>query len=146
MIRGGRLPFYPQFLLTAIIQTGKTVLCSTIIENVESWCCPETRCVYFYFDFSDPAKKNVVNMLYSFLAQLSIQEIHADVRRLYEACGRGNLGATVTQLTNTLITIARERKTTYVLVDALDESSDREALSDIITTIHQSGQFNLLLT
>ena len=42
--------------LHGIPGAGKTILYSTIIENVISGCSPESRCVYFYFDFSDSAK------------------------------------------------------------------------------------------
>jgi NACHT domain len=132
--------------LHGIPGAGKTVLCSTIIENVMKRCSPESHCLYFYFDFSDSAKQKVINMLYSFLSQLSINHIPSDVRKLYEVCGDGAREATVTQLTTTLLSITRELKSVYIIVDALDESSDRGTLPAVIRDLCQSDQINMLIT
>src|SRR5271169_1937868 len=126
---------------------GKTILCSTIIENVKSRCSRDDVCLYFYFDFNDPLKQNVVNMLYSFLAQLSSSSIPAEVKQLYERCNNGTREATVTQLTETILSIASHEKRMFIVIDALDESSDWTALLKVITTILQcNGEINLLMT
>src|SRR5271169_3087055 len=65
--------------LHGIPGAGKTILCSTIIENVKSRCSPEIPCLYFYFDFSNPQKQKVTNMLYSLIAQLSTSRVPIEV-------------------------------------------------------------------
>ena len=132
--------------LHGIPGAGKTVLFSTIVENVKSRCSSQSRCIYFYFDFSDPSKQKVVNMLYSFLSQLSIEHIHSDIRQLYESCGKGTREASIPQLTATLLAIIRDINSIYILVDALDESSERGALLDSIKTMCQSDNINMLVT
>jgi hypothetical protein len=61
-------------------------------------------------------------------------------------CGQGTRKATITQLTTTLLSITHEIKSVYMLVDGLDESVDHRTLTDVITTLHQSHQINLLVT
>ena len=133
--------------LHGIPGAGKTVLCSTIIENVKSRCSADVACLYFYFDFNNPLKQAVVNMLYSFLAQLSSSAIPSEVRQLYDRCGNGTQEATVTQLIETVLSIADHGKRIFMIIDALDESSDWKALLKVIKTILQSSSdINLLMT
>ena len=136
--------------LHGIPGAGKTVLCSTIIESIKSRCSPRTSCLYFYFDFSDLQKQKVVNMLYSFLAQLSIAGVLPEVRSLFDVCGHGTREAIVIQLTETLLSVARQISSQtnpiYIMIDALDECSDRKILLNVIGTILESKQMNVLVT
>jgi hypothetical protein len=118
--------------LHGIPGAGKTVLCSTIIENVKSRCSEDDVCLYFYFDFSNPLKREVINMLYSFLAQLSLFTIHSEIKQLYERCSNGVQAATVKQLTDTILSIASHGKRLFIIIDALDESCDWKALLNIV--------------
>ena len=122
------------------------MLCSTIIENIKSRCPPQIPCLYFYFDFSDVQKQKVINMLYSFLGQLSITGVLSEVQRLYEVCGHGTRDATVAQLTETLLSIACQINSIYIVIDALDECSDRKTLLEVIKTICESKKINVLVT
>ena len=89
-------------------------------------------------------------MLYSFLAQLSITGVLPEVRRLFEVCGHGTREATVIQLTETLLSVARQISSQtnpiYIMIDALDECSDRKTLLNVIGTILESKQMNILVT
>ena len=89
-------------------------------------------------------------MLYSFLAQLSIAGVLPEVRRLFELCGQGTREATVIQLTETLLSVARQISSQtnpiYIMIDALDECSDRKTLLNEIGTILESKQMNVLVT
>jgi hypothetical protein len=132
--------------LHGIPGAGKTVLSSTIIENVKSRCSSDSVCLYFYFDFSNPQKQIVINMLYSFLAQLSSSTIPAEVRQLYERCNNGAHEAMIAQLIETLLSIAN-RKRMFIIIDALNESADWKCLLEVIKRIRQStSQINLLMT
>ena len=133
--------------LYGIPGAGKTVLCSTIIENVRSRCPSDVACLYYYFDFNNPLKGEVVNMLYSFLVQLSSSTVHTEVRRIYERCNNGVQDATTSQLIETLLSIANRGKRMFIIIDALDESSNWKALLEVIRTILQSdNEINLLMT
>ena len=93
-----------------------------LLKNVKLRCPPDAACIYFYFDFTDPQKQLTLNMLYSFLSQLSTGTIPAEVRQLYENCSNSTREATVTQLSNTLLSIAKQGKRIYIVMDALNVS------------------------
>jgi hypothetical protein len=134
--------------LYGIPGAGKTVLSSTIIESLKARLGRFPLC--FYFDFRDPQKQSVVNMLYSLLAQLSENKVPAEVQRLYESCAHGNRDASVSQLKEAFLSItkriASEQHATYLVIDALDECGDRETLMSVITEISESTSINLLAT
>jgi Cdc6-like AAA superfamily ATPase len=136
--------------LHGIPGAGKTVLSSTIIEDIKSRSYPPISCLYYYFDFSDMQKQKAVNMLYSFLAQLSATAVPSEVQLLFQQCGHGTHEVTVTQLNETLLRVARrmtsQNSPIYIVVDALDECSDRDALLEIIEVISSSKQISLLVT
>ena len=131
--------------LHGIPGAGKTVLCSTIIESIKSRS-PHVTCLYFYFDFSDFQKQNVNNMLYSFLAQLSATSVPSEIRHLYDICGRGTREATINELSGTLISIMRQMNKIYIVIDALDECSDRKTLLQILKTWCEMKDINTLFT
>jgi hypothetical protein len=53
---------------------GKTILSSTIIENIKALRAtkPSHKYIYFYFDFHDHHKQTVTGLLRSLIAQLSV--------------------------------------------------------------------------
>ena len=63
----------------------------------------------------------------------------------YQHCNKGTQDATIAQLTDTLIEIADHGNGMYIIVDALDESSDWKALLKVVDIILQS-KINLLMT
>ena len=119
-----------------------------LIENLKSRCSLQIPCVYYYFDFSNPQKQKVFNLLSSFLAQLSNSSIPLEVHRLYENCNHGNRDPTMAQLIDTFLSIIDKTKQTYIIIDALDESSksDRQSLFEVITTLQTHDKINLLMT
>jgi hypothetical protein len=133
--------------LRGIPGAGKTVLCSTIIEYIKSRCSKHDFCVYFYFDFNNRLKREVVNMLYSILTQLSSYTIHPEVMHLYARCNNGAQEPTVIQLTEAILSIASHGKRMFIIIDALDESSNWKMLLNALKTILQSSSdINLLMT
>ena len=134
--------------LYGIPGAGKTVLCSTIIESLKARLGRFPIC--FYFDFRDPQKQSVVNMLYSLLAQLSENKVPEEVQRLYESCAHGNRDAPVSQLKEAFLSITKrtafEQHTPYLVIDALDECGDREMLMSVIMEMCQNTSINLLAT
>ncbi|KAG9559507.1 MFS general substrate transporter, partial [Aureobasidium melanogenum] len=71
---------------------GKTVLASTIIENLTTDSHLKGAVIYFFFTFSDDSKQSLGHMLRSLIYQLirlygSTKTHHVD---LFESCGKGN--------------------------------------------------------
>jgi hypothetical protein len=133
--------------LHGIPGASKTVLCSMIIESIKAR--RSSYPLFFYFDFSDLQKQSVVNMLYSFLAQLSTGEIPLEIQQLYEFCFHGTRDATVTQLAGTFFSItkrlASHSRYTYLLIDALDECADRKSLMGVLKEICPHESVNILM-
>ena len=133
--------------LHGIPGAGKTVLCSTIIESIKS---RHVSPLFFYFDFNDQGKQSVTNMLYSFLAQLSIDRLPDAVQHLYATvCGKGTRDATIDELKETLISVADHRASEdriWIVIDALDECSRRKELLKVFKDICENGKINILVT
>jgi len=133
--------------LHGIPGAGKTVLCSTIIESIKS---RHVSPLIFYFDFNDQGKQSVTNMLYSFLAQLSIDRLPDAVQHLYATvCGKGTRDATIDELKETLISVADHRASEdriWIVIDALDECSRRKELLKVFKDICKNGKINILVT
>lgn len=62
--------------LHGIPGSGKTVLCSSIVEDLERWCGSRNGCilVYFFFDFTAPDKAIVRIFLQALLAQIVVRQ------------------------------------------------------------------------
>lgn len=115
---------------------GKTILSSTIIENVLYHCTndPGKVAAYFYFDFNDLRKQSSELMLKSLIAQLFRQcdRIPSALNSLFVS---GQQMPSVDSILHVLQQIIETQTTTYVILDALDECSDRAELMDAIDKI-----------
>ncbi|RMX87714.1 hypothetical protein D0869_02164 [Hortaea werneckii] len=71
---------------------GKTVLCSTVIEDIHKLCqhSPDTAYTMFYFSFSDKYKQASEYLIRSLVAQLGWREPgYSMLRQAYETSHRG---------------------------------------------------------
>jgi len=128
---------------------GKTILCSTIIESVRSRCTADEICAFFYFDSisGETQKHTICGMLSSFLAQISARQIEREVYQLYERCEKGRRAATVAEITETLFTLLSNGRKMYLIMDALDECSERPLLLNLVEQIlNVEGDIHVLLT
>jgi NACHT domain len=102
--------------------SGKTILCSTVIEQVVvlSQSSRDFHCAYFYFDFQ--RKWNVDDMLRSVIGQLcrSTGELPPPLRQLYQECQTGKPPFT-SSLLEIAVMLAGSVKRTFLILDALDE-------------------------
>src|SRR6202035_2231922 len=136
--------------LHGIPGAGKTILCSTIIEHIKALHPIQSanRYAYFYFDFNDARKQTVAGMLSSLIAQLCVSGSHvpSNVHELYKQC-KGSQPS-MESLFEILLSLLTSSHQTYLIMDALDESSEREDLLDVITRIIQMplAHVNLLVT
>ena len=133
---------------------GKTVLCSTAIENVleeRSMSTDKTIGVaYFYFDFNNRDQQYCDTMLRSVISQLWLQdrEDANAVDALYSACGSGASQPSSTMLKNTLKELVQSFVDTFIILDALDECKERKRLMPIIEemAVWKNSSLHMLLT
>ncbi|KAI9709873.1 MAG: hypothetical protein M1812_007581 [Candelaria pacifica] len=115
---------------------GKTILSSTIIEDVISHCGVDSNLavVYFYFDFNDAEKQETEKMIRSLLSQLGRQRSTAQaLRSLYSACKTGGRSPTSNELLETLRGMVQEFDGVFIILDALDECKERDRLLEGIS-------------
>ncbi|RKK83781.1 hypothetical protein BFJ69_g2518 [Fusarium oxysporum] len=135
---------------------GKTILSSTVIEDIRNSPLPQLRnCVvlYFYITFTDSQKQSLDAILRSLINQLyrSRQETRHPITLLYSKCGDGSSQATVEQLESTFRDMLSVGGEVFVLIDALDEyqnrSTQRDDLLTWIESFHKEPvNTNLLVT
>ncbi|MCJ1299174.1 hypothetical protein MMC08_001966 [Hypocenomyce scalaris] len=116
---------------------GKTLLSSSIIEDISDHCQthPNTDMAYFYFDFNENEKLLCGNFLRSFLQQLSSQSLSnwKHLQILYTSCHNGERQPNVKDLQSTLeAMLLQSCRPTYTILDALDECIEREEVLDWI--------------
>jgi len=105
---------------------------SSIIENVTSLCNqnPSMAIAYFYFDFRNPRKLHLIDLLKSLVSQLS--DCSADTLRilqsLYSKHQDGRTQPSSIAVAFALQDILTVGKRTHIIVDALDECEEREEL------------------
>jgi hypothetical protein len=118
-----------------------TELSSTLIEDIIRHCTAEEDRIlaYFYFDFKEAAKQTHTQLLRSLIKQLSTvsKPAYSALYDMYSQCLNGEQEAGSQALIKTLKTmIIQLSSPTYMIIDALDECTDRELLLDLMEEIH----------
>ena len=101
---------------------GKTVLCSTAIEDVRAHCENATNAGYavFYFSFSEDRKQSDENFLRSLVVQLGCKEPSLSMlQQAFDRPQRSLLGPD--DLGKILLSSFRSYDEVFLLLDALDE-------------------------
>ena len=126
--------------LNGFAGTGKSVLCSTVIQFVlrHRRCDPEVGVAFSYFTFNDGLKQEVSAMLRALLLQLSsqLQASHTDLDRLHTAYRAGIPSSLV--LIEYLPRIIQNFHQVYIMLDAIDESprnGPRQGVLDALRTM-----------
>ena len=118
---------------------GKTVLCSTVINELKAryTSSGEVVIAYFYFDFNDSSKQNPEDMARSLMLQFSEQSHSAleKVTGLYHTCGGGRRAPALAESISTIIEMIEALQEAFIILDALDECTNVPALMDAITTV-----------
>ena len=116
---------------------GKTILSSTIIENVRRTCLhrPGAILAYFYFNFNE--SPHCEAMLRSVLVQLSRSkgDLSQPLTSLYSSCQNGMQQPTMDSLLSALRQTVEASGETFVILDALDECENRDELLDSFSNI-----------
>jgi len=114
--------------------SGKTVLCSTIIEDIAAMCeAGHASMAYFYFDFRNVNKQHLHDLIPSILIQLSArsQPRHDILSRLYDDHDNGTTRPSDLDLVYCLKQILfslSARYPIYLVMDALDECPDSSGI------------------
>ncbi|KAF5491713.1 Ankyrin-3 [Colletotrichum siamense] len=123
---------------------GKTVLSSTLIEDVRSTY--SSACLaYFYFDFNDSSKQTLDSLLRSLIQQCSQknESSKACIHDLWKSRpARRDEQPTTQQLYDCLVKILNQSDETWVIIDALDECTTRDGsyVDGILSFIKQLKQ------
>ena len=115
------------------------VCSSTVIQDVILYCQSDQglAVIYFYFDFSNLEKQLHESLVRSLVMQLSMQSatLPEALDLTYSRCQDGNQQPTADTLLLTLRRMLEDFKETFIIVDALDECTEREELLGLIDTI-----------
>ena len=109
---------------------GKTILSSTIVEELRRRCSPRSdpALLYFYFDFNDSGKQQNEKLISSLIFQICSH--HGDVPSvldsLYTSHDHGERRPSYDSLALAFRKMLGGCRETYLVIDALDECSDRE--------------------
>jgi hypothetical protein len=101
---------------------GKTVLCSTAIEDIQAYCesIPKSGHAVFYFSFSDNQKQSYESLLRSLVVQLGWREPGLSMLvQAYEKPDRSIPGPN--ELENILLSSMVSFDKVFIILDALDE-------------------------
>ncbi|RYC89265.1 hypothetical protein BFJ63_vAg7867 [Fusarium oxysporum f. sp. narcissi] len=123
--------------------TGKTILSSTVIEDIRNSPLPQLRncaVLYFYITFTDSQKQSLDAILRSLINQLyrSRAETRRPITSLHAKCGGGSSQATIEQLKSTLRDMLSDGGEVFIVIDALDEYQNRSTQRDELLNWIQS--------
>jgi hypothetical protein len=96
-------------------------------------------CLYFIFDFNDSTKQSTDKMIRSLLTQLTFHHgfVPLALESLFSSCQDGGKEPQTEALKNTLETIVKAERFAklFMVLDALDESGDRQGLLTFIEQV-----------
>jgi Cdc6-like AAA superfamily ATPase len=117
---------------------GKSVLASTVVDNISQHCQVQHNeaVAYFYFSFTDNDKQKSQNMIRSVISQLFSQSKATQaVEALFSTCRDGQRQPTDEELMKALQSLSNGFDETYIILDALDECTDRQNLFSYLEAI-----------
>lgn len=93
---------------------------------------------YYYLDFSDISKQNVLNATSSLCHQLcsSLHQIPRSISELFRNCKNGTTKPCISDLMAALTTLPAQFKSTYIVIDAIDECPRGEARSELLKQLN----------
>ncbi|KAJ7506487.1 hypothetical protein B0H11DRAFT_285786 [Mycena galericulata] len=122
--------------IKGISGTGKSVLSSTVIEEITVACPKLSAVAYFYFDFRNERQRMDI-MLRSIIWQLSGRSPspYSALDRLYKRLGNGTIQPQHVHLRGVLEDLLSEFNQTYIVIDGLDEC-DKTDWEPLVQFIH----------
>jgi ankyrin repeat domain-containing protein 50 len=118
--------------------TGKTVLCSTVVRDIDTRRDEQQALVYFYYDFRDRDKQNTAHCLRSLIVQLIslLGCVPEECQWLFPSeISEKGIDLNEQDLFTALYTLCKHFLRTYIVIDALDESSETVQIVDKLLQI-----------
>ncbi|KAF7972345.1 hypothetical protein HWV62_18116 [Athelia sp. TMB] len=133
---------------------GKTIICSSAIENVKKSCRNKGLVGYAYFFFDGTSAQSKLaaheSMIRSLIMQFSdrLDWIHPALADLYDLEDKGRHQPLISSLEDTLLEIIKTFTSAYIIIDALDECAEQRKLLTWIQyiTSQTSSSLHLLVT
>ncbi|KAF8621256.1 hypothetical protein AX15_007917 [Amanita polypyramis BW_CC] len=137
--------------INGISGSGKTVLCSTLIEDIKRIANRGiTGLAYFYFDISDERKRTVMGFLSSMVLNLLVwaPANQSTLDKVYADCHSGLHKPSDMALLEVLKNFISGFQETYIFIDGLDECFNVEEMLELVKSIHgwHIDQCHLLVT
>ncbi|KAF8147530.1 hypothetical protein K438DRAFT_482651 [Mycena galopus ATCC 62051] len=109
--------------IKGISGTGKSVLSSTVIEEIVRACPEPSAVAYFYFDFRNERQRRMDIMLRSIVWQLSGRSPfpYRSLCQLHKTLGKGTILPQHGDLLGVLTDLLSEFDRTCIVIDGLDE-------------------------
>ena len=109
---------------------GKTILASSVIDDLHESTASPDAVVYFYFDFNDSTMQTLEDMVRSLVNQLSKQSDDAlkELKTLHTKCDHGQKQPTFPKLDATWEKMIDCSGRVIIVLDGLDESTTRDVL------------------
>ena len=113
---------------------------ATIVEYMRRNCGVTDCLAYYYFDLTKGSPGNVMSCLRSLIAQLVEGEpgIPGALQKLFIQDPADSFRLDRDTLIQVLISRIRKRRTTYIIVDAVDEAAEQEDILDLLAAIGES--------
>ncbi|KAI1382401.1 hypothetical protein F4677DRAFT_25067 [Hypoxylon crocopeplum] len=113
--------------LNGIPGCGKTILASTVVNDLRTSETSYPHLLYFYFDFADAQKQSVEYALCSLISQLyqKRDNVRSYLDSLYSSCDCGPRRPDVGSLQNTFRDMVQAAGELWIILDALDECTTR---------------------
>ncbi|KAJ6549563.1 ankyrin repeat-containing domain protein [Mycena vulgaris] len=121
---------------------GKTIICSTVIEDILA--TPGGVLAYFYFYYGETDKQSLRGILTSIIFQLEEQllENPSPLLTLYQKLGSGAHEPSIPELTACVksLIIALSARPIFIVLDALDECTKPSDLAPVLRSLLQSAE------
>ena len=133
--------------LRGLAGCGKTVLASTILDDLNGAQADSCCFLYFFFAFSHEEKRHLDNMLRSLAFQLYAQftDCHKVLDSLFASHEDGQKQPTTDSLSKCVYTMMRLPKKVQIVLDALDECVGRNELLKWLKTLSNGELTNVQL-
>ncbi|PWY80209.1 hypothetical protein BO83DRAFT_435227 [Aspergillus eucalypticola CBS 122712] len=143
--------------LHGVAGCGKSVICSTIIEDIQRSCLDGSnkRFAYWYFQFNEPSSQRVEDMLRTIIRQLHSTPLDEPIRRLWNDYGTKGGNPNIAKLQDTLEKLLSANiGKVFLILDALDECpeavnrKERSLLLPLLTGLQNrySDKLHILVT
>ncbi|OAL56075.1 hypothetical protein IQ07DRAFT_187787 [Pyrenochaeta sp. DS3sAY3a] len=132
--------------ITGLPGSGKTILSSSVIEQIRSKSYPTTAVLFYFCDHRDHSKVTHSGFLMTITKQLLDQspECLAHAKEVYEE--NSNYPFHRTEYVPLIEELMSRFEEILILVDALDEATEKDQIAESLTALHGFGKSKGIVT